>query len=204
VASDETVKVIVEFSTFDEASEFVKTLQSQPDLLEGALRVNIGFEPTRRNPVTERCVFISYRRADSADIALHIYNELVKELGRENVFIDVQNIALGADFRRVLNQKLDGCEVILVLIGPRWDDETHLARLHDPEDFVRIEVETGLARDIRVVPLLVLQRAKMPDAAKLPVGLRALVDRNGMQIRPGRDFPTDMQRLIEDIIKPPL
>jgi hypothetical protein len=199
----ETVRVIVEFGTFAEASEFVQTLQAQPDLLEGALHVNIGFEPKPKAPLIERRVFISYRRADSADIALHVYNALTLELGIENVFIDVQNIALGTDFRRVLNQKLDTCEVILVLIGPRWDDVVHLPRLHNPEDFVRIEVETGLARNIRVVPVLVLQRTQMPDAAQLPPGLRPLVNRNGMLLRAGRDFQTDIQRLVEDIIKPP-
>lgn len=199
----ETVRVIVEFGTFAEASEFVQTLQAQPDLLEGALHVNIGFEPKPKAPLIQRRIFISYRRSDSADIALHVYNALSAELGAENVFIDVQNIALGADFRRILNQQLDTCEAMLVLIGPRWDDAINLTRLNNPEDFVRIEVETGLARNIRVIPVLVLQRTDMPNAAKLPQSLSSLMNRNGTLLRPGRDFQTDIQRLVEDIIKPP-
>jgi hypothetical protein len=40
-------------------------------------------------------IFISYRRADSPDAAGRIYDRLVAELGRAQVFKDVDSIPLG-------------------------------------------------------------------------------------------------------------
>lgn len=200
---DNRVRVVVEFASFEEASQFVTRLQSQPELLEGTTQLNNILDPKLVPTVSESFIFISYRRADSSDIVYHLYNALASTIGAANVFMDVENIALGVDFRQVLNQKLNICNVMLVLIDPQWDDERQLARLHNPEDYVRIEIETALARNIRVIPLLVLQRDSMPDSEKLPPGLHGLVTRNGMQLRPGRDFQTDIQHLLEDIIKPP-
>ncbi|HEX2992460.1 MAG TPA: hypothetical protein VHO49_17375, partial [Anaerolineales bacterium] len=68
-------------------------------------------------------------------------------------------------------------------------------RLDDPEDFVRIEIESALRRDIPVIPLLV-RGAQMPADEDLPPGLQSLVYRNGIPIRPDPDFHRDMDRLV--------
>jgi hypothetical protein len=52
-----------------------------------------------------------------------------------------------------------------------------------------------LKRAIPVIPLLV-RGAQMPVEEDLPISLRALVYKNGIQVRPDPDFHNDMNRLI--------
>ena len=89
-------------------------------------------------------VFISYRRDDSKHMADRVYDRLVARFGKGNVFKDVDAIPLGADFRKVLEEAVQWCDVLLALLGERWTSITNEAgqrRLEDPNDFVRIEIE---------------------------------------------------------------
>jgi uncharacterized membrane protein YeaQ/YmgE (transglycosylase-associated protein family) len=143
-------------------------------------------------------IFISYRRTDSAHVAGRIYDRLVGVFGTPAVFKDVDSIPLGFDFKEYLDEKVGECNVLLALIGDRWldaKDGLGNRRLEDPTDFVRIEIESALARNIPVIPLLV-GGAPMPSAQELPDSLRKLVFRNGIPIRPDPDFHRDMDRLI--------
>lgn len=48
------------------------------------------------------------------------------------------------------------CQVALVIIGEQWlntTDGTGNRRLDSEQDFVRIEIETALAREIPIIPL---------------------------------------------------
>lgn len=147
---------------------------------------------------TKGPIFISYRRSDSADITGRIYDRLVDDFGRGPIFKDVDSIPLGVDFKEYLDQKVGECQVLLAVIGPTWvdaRDATGSRRLDDPEDFVRIEIESALKRGIPVIPLLV-RGAQMPAEDVLPFGLQKLVYRNGILIRPDPDFHRDMDRLI--------
>ena len=47
-----------------------------------------------------------------------IYNAFSRKVGRENVFMDVDSISPGANFRNILKVWVDQCEVLLALIGP--------------------------------------------------------------------------------------
>ncbi len=146
-------------------------------------------------------IFISYRRDDAAYVTGHIDDLLREEFGDEAVFTDVDNIALGVDFRAVLDQTVSQCQVLLAVIGAEWltvSDQDGRSRLEDPADFVRIEIESALERDIPVIPLLV-SGAKMPAAEDLPDSLRGFAFRNGTQIRPAPDFKVDMARLIKNL-----
>ena len=162
----------------------------------------------RRNPlerlVTSKrkgragAIFISYRRSDSADITGRIYDRLVEEYGRTSIFKDVDSIPLGTDFKEYLDRKVSECNFLLAVIGDRWldaSDETGKRRLDDPQDFVRVEIESALEKSIPVIPLLV-REAKMPLAERLPASLKRLVYQNGIPIRPDPDFHRDMDRLI--------
>jgi hypothetical protein len=146
-------------------------------------------------------IFISYRRDDAAYVTGHINDLLRKEFGDDAVFTDVDNIALGVDFRTVLDQTVSQCQVLLAVVGAEWltvTDQDGRSRLENPADFVRIEVESALKRDIPVIPLLV-SGAKMPAAEDLPDSLRSFAYRNATQIRPAPDFNVDMARLIKNL-----
>jgi hypothetical protein len=110
----------------------------------------------------------------------------------------VDSIPLGIDFKGYLDTTLTECNILLAVIGDRWLDATDAdgkRRLEDPTDFVRIEIESALEQGIAVIPLLV-RGAQMPDEEQLPAGLKKLVYRNGIPIRPDPDFHRDMERLI--------
>lgn len=146
-------------------------------------------------------IFISYRRDDAAYVTGHINDLLRKEFGDASVFTDVDNIALGVDFRAVLDETVSQCQVFLAVIGSDWltvKNYDGQLRLDDPADFVRIEVESALKRNIPVIPLLV-SGAKMPAPEDLPESMRGLAFRNGTQIRPAPDFGADMSRLIKNL-----
>jgi hypothetical protein len=144
-------------------------------------------------------VFVSYRRSDSIDICGRIYDRLVRDFGEKNVFKDVDNIPFGVDFVDYLDNQVKECTVLLAVIGPKWVDATddkQRRRLDDPNDFVRIEIESALKRNILVVPVLV-GSAGMPYSDDLPESLRPLTRRNGIEVRPDPDFHNDMTRLIK-------
>ncbi|MGB6451380.1 MAG: TIR domain-containing protein [Steroidobacteraceae bacterium] len=143
-------------------------------------------------------IFISYRRSDNPDATGRIYDRLVAEFGRAQVFKDVDSIPLGQDFRGHLNGIVGDCGVVLAIIGPRWTDARSNAgqrRLEDPDDFVRIELEAALARDIPVVPVLV-GHAPIPVASELPGSLASMAFRQSIEVRPDPDFHNDATRLV--------
>src|ERR1700730_1352736 len=142
-------------------------------------------------------VFISYRREIAAGEARALFSDLVERLGQDSVFMDVDSIALGRDFRSVLQKTLDSCDRMLVLIGRDLadvKDEAGRGRLGNPNDFVRLEIEAALKRDIVVTPVLV-QGAHMPTAEQLPAEIRDLAYRNGFELSHSR-WESDVREMI--------
>src|SRR5262245_52513746 len=126
-------------------------------------------------------IFISYRRDDSAGYAHAIYRELVQYFSKDRLFMDVDTLEPGADFVRVIETTVSECDVLLALIGKRWANvgSGTTSRFEDTEDFVRLEISAALARDIRVIPVLV-DGMTMPTGETLPTSLKALSRRNAI------------------------
>lgn len=146
-------------------------------------------------------VFISYRRDDSQDVTDRIYDYLVERFNKNNIFMDIDAIPLGVDFQEHIAQEVQSCDLVLVIIGRDWlnaRDKEGNRRLDNPGDFVRIEIESALTRDIPVIPVLI-RDAGMPTKAKLPRSLQSLTHRNAIAVRSGQDFRTDISRLISGI-----
>jgi hypothetical protein len=143
-------------------------------------------------------IFISYRRTDSADVTGRMFDRLTRRFARDELFTDVDSIPLGIDFRKSISDAVQSCDVVLAVIGRNWvyaKDNQGNHRLSDPDDFVRVELEAGLERDIPVIPVLV-GGADMPEMEALPISLQSLVYRNAISLRPDPDFNADIQRLI--------
>ena len=141
-------------------------------------------------------VFISYRRDDSGGFAGRIYDRLANRLGRDNVFFDVDAIPPGRDFTEVLSERVGNCDALLAVIGKRWSaDSQNRRRLYDPEDFVRIEIEAALSRNVPVIPVLV-DGATMPRPEDLPDSLSKLLRRQAVEISHAR-FDSDAERLTQ-------
>ena len=143
-------------------------------------------------------VFISYRRGDSEGQARALSGDLVGRVGKDAVFMDVDSIALGRDFRQILHERLESCDIMLALIGPNWLDAKDAAgnrRLESPTDFVRQEIAAALKRNIPVTPVLV-QGAQMPTQERLPEDLKDLAFRNGFELSHMR-WESDVREMVK-------
>jgi hypothetical protein len=144
-------------------------------------------------------IFISYRRADSRKDTGRIYDRLSQAFGKGNLFMDIDNIPLGRDFRGVLREAIAQTDALLVIIGRQWvnvTDENGHRRLDNPADFVRIELESGLQRDTCLVVPILVDGAPMPRADELPDSLRELAFKNAIIVRDDPDFNNDVTKLI--------
>ena len=114
-------------------------------------------------------VFISYRRDDSAGYAHAIHSQLVQHFSKDQVFMDVDTVEPGVDFVHAIQKAVGECDVLVALIGKRWagGEANATSRLDNEKDYVRLEVSTALARDIRVIPVLV-DGMTMPNEDNLP------------------------------------
>lgn len=143
-------------------------------------------------------IFLSYRREDSSGWTGRLYEHLVREWGSDQVFMDIDAIAPGEDFREAIARTMHTCDVVLVVIGPNWvgaRDEGGTRRLDDEGDNHRAEVVAALAADTRVVPVLV-GGAAMPKASELPGPLKDLAYRNAAVLE-DRRFASDVRNLQE-------
>jgi hypothetical protein len=142
-------------------------------------------------------IFISYRRDESAYPAGWLYDRLADHYDGGQVFKDVDSIKLGDDFVEVITRAVGSCDVLLALIGEQWltiTDAQGRRRLDDSNDFVRLEIEAALARNVRIIPILV-DGARMPTTEELPDSLARLARRQALELSPSR-FDFDTGRLL--------
>jgi hypothetical protein len=146
-------------------------------------------------------IFVNYRRGDDEAFAGRLFDQLGLAFGREQLFMDVDSIAPGLDFVRVLEEQVAQCDLVLAVIGKGWIEARDAIgrRLEDPEDFVRIEIASALNQDKRVIPVLIGE-ARMPRADELPEPIRPLARRNAVRLTHER-FRTDTQTLITALQK---
>jgi TIR domain len=157
----------------------------------GVTSREVGLMVDSAAPVPGR-IFISYRREETAYPAGWLYDRLADRY-RGQVFKDVDSIQLGDDFVEVISRAVGSCDVLLALVGDEWltiTDADGRRRLDDADDFVRLEIEAALTRNVRVIPILV-DGAMMPRADELPPSLAGLVRRQALELSPARfDFYT--------------
>lgn len=150
----------------------------------------------------DRAFFVSYRRDQSSFVAQSLRSALADRFGGASVFMDVTAMSPGQEWPREIQEAILGCRAMLVIIGPYWVTarvaESGARRLDDPQDWVRKEVEAGLARpEVAVIPVLV-DGATMPGASDLPPSLRSLSDRTAF-ILTGGNIDQEVDALVEGI-----
>ncbi len=116
-------------------------------------------------------IFISYRREDSKAESRLIDTKLRKEFGDANVFLDTTTLKSGTIWSAEIQSAIIASDIVIVVIGNKWDDKNNLIRLHDPADTLRREIETAINHRKRIIPVLVDDRSKMPDGSQLPPSL---------------------------------
>ena len=141
-------------------------------------------------------IFISYRRSDSAGESGRLSDDLIARFGTSHIFMDVDAIQPGIDFRKAIRENVGKCRVLLAVMGPDWLEargKDGSRRLDSENDYVRLEIATALGREVPVVPVLV-RGARMPKADQLPVDLRELAYRNSVELTHAR-WKSDVQVL---------
>ena len=147
-------------------------------------------------------IFLSYRRSDSQYATRSISDRLQKTLGNDSLFQDVKTVRLGEDFEAQVNNILETCEVMLVIMGDEWltvEEEGGGRRLDNPDDLVRREVAAALANNETCVIPVLTGDAEMPKPDELPDDLKALATRNAAVVRADASFESQMDALIEEI-----
>jgi hypothetical protein len=144
-------------------------------------------------------IFLCYRREDTSTWALLLHKALTQDFG-QTVFMDIDSLQPGVNWVQTIDDTLNRCDAVLVLIGPRWSDiknDSGRRRLVDQKDPVRLEIKTALERGIPVVPVF-LDGASMPEARKLPKALSSLSAQNGVTISTAR-WMDDVSRLVQGL-----
>jgi TIR domain-containing protein len=142
-------------------------------------------------------VFICYRRADTSGEAVALSDKLNRRRGLE-VFKDVDNIRPGQDWLETVEESIEHCDVLLVLIGTDWigraGEEGHSL---DENDHVRREIEAALTRKKAVIPIL-FESANLPHSEELPESMRPLLRRQSLRIR-NSTFNRDLEVLVSQL-----
>jgi hypothetical protein len=144
-------------------------------------------------------IFVSYRRSDSAAVALNIAQSLEREFGVSNVFHDI-DLKAGERYAETLTEHLKLCSVLLAVIGPNWvrsQNDSGKSRLYDQKDWVRIEILTALQRGIPIIPVLV-EGAMLPSPEDLPPELRRLREYQTAIVTTAR-YRYEISGLIKDL-----
>lgn len=150
-------------------------------------------------PLDGKRVFISYRRADSADAAQRIRRKLKLDYPAVSVFLDEAAMVSGEDFTRQIHDEIAKADLSLLLIGPRWHSKEGRARLRETGDVLRREVAFALAKELPIIPVLI-EDTKMPGARQLPEALRPIAKLHADRLRRDR-FETDWASLKKSMIR---
>ena len=143
-------------------------------------------------------IFLSYRHMENTGMIDTIYKSLTDTFTEALVFRDQESIPLGTNFKTYLDNVIRQCRVVVVIVGPQWllhTDSSGRRRIDNPNDFVRVEVQSALQRDIPIIPVFI-DGAIMPTIDELPTALQELVYLNGLPVRSGVDAANDINRLI--------
>lgn len=130
-------------------------------------------------------VFICYRREDSGYAAGFLNYILREKFPNLEIFMDVDNIEPGSDFREAIFEAVQSCDVILVFVGQNWAniaDQEGKRRIEKVNDFVRLEIEAAFKRNVRVIPVLI-SNAQMPEEHELPEAISAFSYRSAVDLR---------------------
>ncbi len=172
---------------YDQLERRLDALWSRLDGLRGSVDPGVVASRVRFK------LFVSYRRVDTGTHVRQLVARLREAFPKAEIFLDVESIRWGADFRVALSEFLHECDFVVPLVGPQWagQGEPGHRRIDDPEDYVRLEVAIALGRDVEVLPVLVGSR--FPEA--LPGALASLRSRSALSVDPTDAAP--WEQLVE-------
>ncbi|MFJ3673284.1 toll/interleukin-1 receptor domain-containing protein [Streptomyces sp. NPDC090106] len=154
-----------------------------------------------RTPAPERrAIFLSYRRSDSSPWTGRLASDLRRYFGKERVYLDIDSNLPARDYVAELEQALFSSRVVIAVLGPQWlisPGGQGQRRLDDPDDLVRLELETALRHGKALIPVLV-GGATMPPGHELPRSIETLSHLQAVKID-DTDWPYDFGLLLETL-----
>jgi tetratricopeptide (TPR) repeat protein len=111
--------------------------------------------------------------------------------------MDVEDIAPGQRFAQTIDDTLARCDLALIVIGPRWAEALRQRAREQQFDYVCHEIEAVLARQIRIVPVLV-GGATINELAGLPDRISGLSQYEAAELRDSA-FTEDCARLAKSL-----
>jgi hypothetical protein len=131
------------------------------------------------------------------------FDSLSQKFSSDEIFFDVDTIPIGTNFRDYIRGAIQSSAIVLAVIGQNWISRSRFRRLllgMGGEDFVLTEIELAFEVGVPILPILI-DDTLMPPTARIPAPIRPLADLNAATVRAGRDFATDIRRVIE-IVEP--
>jgi hypothetical protein len=130
-------------------------------------------------------IFLSYRRADTQQMISFIHEGLEQRFGSGSVFVDIDRIDMGEDFHQRIQQTLQECDAVVVVIGANWLPVS---------DWVKAEVEAAIREGKFILPVCV-NGAQMPSEGEIPQEIQPLCKLNSARLDSGRDFDLQLRRI---------
>ena len=127
-------------------------------------------------------IFISYRRADSEEMANNIQAKLKVDYPSSKVFLDKSSMVAGEAFTEQIHNEIDNADIFLILISPRWSSIQGKARIKETADILRRELLRAVRKEKPIVPVLI-NNAKMPTKQSLPKVLQFLTQLHAITVR---------------------
>lgn len=146
----------------------------------------------------QRKVFVNYRRVDNPDFVERIRDWFMQRYGRDNVFMDFDNIPPFTRFADFIRERVRECDVLVAIIGPQWLNLMQERIQIDGEDFVRIEIQLALEEKKLIAPICI-KGAPLPRREDLPPDLRPLLDYNVAFLDSGRNFLDNVERIMNAV-----
>jgi pterin-4a-carbinolamine dehydratase len=137
--------------------------------------------------------FISYRRVDTAPVALLLKHEIEKRLEFVRVFVDVESLEIGEDFPQRIAHFVDTAGATIILIGDRWMRPKGEKISSQRTDYVAMEVVASMTRPVivddgspspakRVIIPVFINRERSFSAFEIPKEVRAITTLNAERL----------------------
>lgn len=142
-------------------------------------------------------IFICYRRAD-IELARTIERQLTEKFGADTVFLDIDSIRGGEEWKKSILKALKDNPIVVTLITTKWNSRrSGHPKLMNVNDHVRFEIETALGQGLPVVPV-VYERAYLPKENHLPLAMQPILKFQKISLSQ-ESWKNDSEKLIKAI-----
>lgn len=147
--------------------------------------------------------FFSHRQVDTGMTAQALYHSLRERFGTGQLFMDLNSIEAGSEYRdRILGQ-LEKATVVVALIGSKWltaADEDGRRRIDNPDDLLRHELAHTLKSGKPLLPVILGKETRIPRASALPEDLRELPFQQVVRLSLDLpEWPNEIRKLSEEL-----